>query len=196
VSLIDILVHLSYPPLRDLLQASANETQDRLKGSMGRKKQQGETSGAWSTGLWGRVGHISEKVGEKCHFHDSCDSGLSEVEEEGPGGDGAGAGGKKQRQKETKHKHEGFQGKGKEEDVEKRQGPLSEQVMRGGEHLLAQPHKKPVQAVRRGAARASASTTAEDSGASSAGGRVFASTTSEEAGASNAAARTSASTTT
>jgi hypothetical protein len=115
--------------------------------------QQGETTGAWSTRLEGRVGHGSKEVVEKRRFRDACDTGwhavtarhddsailrhepgpwhlnLREAAEEGPHGEGAGAEGEKRqykRQKETKHKQEGFQGKGKEEVVEKRKGPWSE----------------------------------------------------------------------
>jgi hypothetical protein len=92
-------------------------------------KEQAAKAGACSTGLGGRVGHGSGKVGEKRPFRDACDTGWGEAAEEGPHGEGAGAEGEKRqykRQKETKHKQEGFQGKGKEEVVETRKGPWSE----------------------------------------------------------------------
>ena len=92
-------------------------------------KEQAAKAGAWSTGLEGRVGHGSGKVGEKRRFGDACNTGRGEAAEEGPRGEGGGAGGEKlkdKRQRETKHKQEGFQGKGKGEAVEKRKRPLSE----------------------------------------------------------------------
>jgi hypothetical protein len=92
-------------------------------------KEQAAKAGAWSTGLEGRVGHASGKVGEKRRFGDACDTGWGEAAEEGPRGEGGGVGGEKlkdKRQKETKHKQQGVQGKGKGEAVEKRKRPLSE----------------------------------------------------------------------
>ncbi len=160
----DIMVHLSYPPLRDLLQASANtnEGQDRLKGSKGKEKQQGETYGACSTGLGDRVGHVREKVVDKRRFRDACDSEWGDAAEEGPGGEGGGAGGKKlkdKRQKETKHKQEvKARGKGSgsrrrcEEGARKVPAqPRKEPVpgMRRVKHLRAQPQNQHVQAMRR-----------------------------------------------
>jgi hypothetical protein len=67
-------------------------------------KEQAAKAGAWSTGLEGRVGHASGKVGEKRHFGDACDTGWGEAAEEGPRGEGGGTGGEKlkdKRQKET-----------------------------------------------------------------------------------------------
>jgi hypothetical protein len=88
-------------------------------------KEQAAKGGAWSTGLEGRVGHGSGKVGEKRRFRDACDTGWGEAAEEGPRGEG-GEKLKDKRQKETKRKQEGFQGKGKGEAAEKRKRPLSE----------------------------------------------------------------------
>jgi hypothetical protein len=88
-------------------------------------KEQAAKAGAWSTGLEGRVGHGSGKVGAKRRFRDACDTGLGEAAGEGPRGEG-GEKLKDKKQKETKHKQEGFQGKGKEEAVEKRKRPLAE----------------------------------------------------------------------
>jgi hypothetical protein len=88
-------------------------------------KEQAAKAGAGSTGLEDRVGHGSGKVGAKRRFRDACDTGWGEAAEEGPRGEG----GEKledKRQKETKRKQEGFQGKGKEEAVEKRKRPLAE----------------------------------------------------------------------
>jgi hypothetical protein len=94
-------------------------------------KEQAAKAGAWSTGLGGRVGHASGKVGEKRRFRDACDTGWGEAAEQGPRGEGArgGVGGEKlkdKRQKETKHKQKGVQGKGKGEAVEKRKRALPE----------------------------------------------------------------------
>jgi hypothetical protein len=93
-------------------------------------KEQAVKDGAWSSGLEGRAGHGTGKVGEKPRFCDACGTGWGEVAEKGPHGEGGGAGGEKlkdKRQKETKHKQEGFQGKGKGEPVEmNRRRPLSE----------------------------------------------------------------------
>ncbi|MEI7747333.1 MAG: hypothetical protein WCJ28_07320, partial [Actinomycetota bacterium] len=47
-------------------------------------KEQAAKAGAWSTGLEGRVGHASGKVGEKRRFGDACDTGWGEAAEEGP----------------------------------------------------------------------------------------------------------------
>ena len=55
-------------------------------------KEQAAKAGAWSTGLEGRVGHASGKVGEKRCFGDTCDTGWGEAAEEGPRGEGGGAG--------------------------------------------------------------------------------------------------------
>ena len=51
-------------------------------------KEQAAKAGAWSTGLEGRVGHASGKVGEKRRFGDACDTGWGEAAEEGPRGEG------------------------------------------------------------------------------------------------------------
>jgi hypothetical protein len=76
-------------------------------------KEQAVKTGAWSTGLEGRVvGHGSEKVGEKRLFRDACDTGRGESGQAGPHGEG-GKTLKDQRQKETKHKQEGVQKRGK-----------------------------------------------------------------------------------
>jgi hypothetical protein len=71
-------------------------------------------TGALSTGLEGRVGHRSGKVGEKRRFRDACDAGYSKTAGEGPGG------GKrrpntvsKEETKVNKHKLEGFGSKEK-----------------------------------------------------------------------------------
>jgi hypothetical protein len=47
--------------------------------------EQAAKAGAWSSGLEGKVGHGSEKVGEKGRFRDACEEG----------GAGGGAGGEK-----------------------------------------------------------------------------------------------------
>jgi hypothetical protein len=85
-------------------------------------KEQAAKAGAWSTGLEGRVGHASGKVGEKRRFRDACDTGWGEAAEEGPRGEGGGAGGEKlsnKRKKEATHMRSGCEGNGKEEAVEK-----------------------------------------------------------------------------
>ena len=38
-------------------------------------EEQAAKAGAWSTGLEGRVGHGSGKVGEKRRFRNACDTG-------------------------------------------------------------------------------------------------------------------------
>ena len=38
-------------------------------------EEQAAKGSAWSTGLEGKVGHGSGKVGEKRRFHDTCDTG-------------------------------------------------------------------------------------------------------------------------
>ena len=79
--------------------------------------------------LEGRVGHGNEKVGEKRRFRDARDAG-GEGTAQGLRGEGGGAGGEKlgnKRTKEAKHKQGSFQGKGKEEAVEERKRPSSEE---------------------------------------------------------------------
>jgi hypothetical protein len=77
------------------------------------------------TQIDGRVGSGNEKVGEKRRFRDECGAG-GEGTGQGLRGEGGGAGGEKlqnKRKKEAKHEHGRFQGKGKEEAVEKRSVP-------------------------------------------------------------------------
>ena len=96
-------------------------------------------------GLEDRVGHGSEKVGEKRRFRDACDTGWGEAAQEGPRGEGSGAVGEKlkdKRQQETKHKQEGFQRKGKGEAVEKRKCPLSERAGTGGKEVGKERERK------------------------------------------------------
>ena len=38
-------------------------------------EEQAAKAGVWSSGLEGRVGYGSEKVGEKRRFRDACDTG-------------------------------------------------------------------------------------------------------------------------
>ena len=86
-------------------------------------------AGPGSTQLEGRVGHGNEKVGEKRRVRDACDAG-GEAAEHGLRGEGGGAGDEKlerKRKKETKHKQRGFEGKGKEEAVEERKRPSSDE---------------------------------------------------------------------
>jgi hypothetical protein len=75
------------------------------------------------------VGRGNEKVGEKRRFRDACDA-WGEGTGQGLRGEGGGAGGEKlenKKKKETKHKQGSFEGKGKEEAVEKRKRPSSEE---------------------------------------------------------------------
>jgi hypothetical protein len=46
-------------------------------------KEQAAKSGAWSTGLEGRVGHGSGKVGEKRRFRDACETGWARRQKRG-----------------------------------------------------------------------------------------------------------------
>ncbi len=74
----------------------------------------------------GRVRHGNEKVGKKRRFRDACDAG-GEGTGQGLRGEGGGAGDEKlenKRKKESKYKQGRFQGKGKEEAVEKRKRPF------------------------------------------------------------------------
>jgi hypothetical protein len=85
-------------------------------------EEQAAKAGPWSSGLKGRVGHGSEKVGGKRRFRDACDTGWGE---EGPRGEGVEKL-KDKKRKVTKHKQEGERGKGKEEAVEKRKRLVSD----------------------------------------------------------------------
>jgi hypothetical protein len=62
-------------------------------------KEQAAKAGAWSTGLEGRVGHGSGKVGEKRRFGDACDTGWGEAAEEGLRGEGGRWGRRREAQK-------------------------------------------------------------------------------------------------
>ncbi len=42
-------------------------------------KEQAAQAGAWSTGLEGRVGHASGRVGEKRRFGDACETGWGDA---------------------------------------------------------------------------------------------------------------------
>jgi hypothetical protein len=93
------------------------------------QKDEAFKAGPCFTQLEGRVGHGNEKVGEKRRFRDACDAG-GEGTGQGLRGEGGGAEGEKLENKtktEAKHKQGSFQGKGKEEAVEKRKRPLSEE---------------------------------------------------------------------
>ncbi len=71
-------------------------------------------------------------MGEKRRVRDECDAG-GEGTGQGLREEGGGAGGEKlenKRKKEAKHKQGSFEGKGKEEAVEKRKRPLSEKETR------------------------------------------------------------------
>ena len=92
------------------------------------QKEKAAKAGPCITQLEG--GHGNERVGEKRRFRDACDAG-GQGTGQGLRGEGGGAGGEKlenKRKKEAKHKHGSFDGKGKEEAVEKRKRPLSEEV--------------------------------------------------------------------
>ena len=68
-------------------------------------------------------------MGEKRRFRDACDAG-GEGTGQGLRGEGGRAGGEKletKRKKEAKHKQGSFAGKGKEDAVEKRKRPSSEE---------------------------------------------------------------------
>jgi hypothetical protein len=104
------------------------------------QKEKAVKAGPCFTQLEGSVGHGNEKVGEKRRFRDACDAGG-----EGTGqrlrGKGGGAGGEKienKRNKEATHKQGSFQGNGKEEAVEKRKRPLSEE----GSEAQEQQHEE------------------------------------------------------
>jgi hypothetical protein len=74
--------------------------------------------------LEGRVGRGKEKVGEKRRFRDACDAGG---ERTGQGLRGEGEKLENKSKKEAKHKQGSFQGQGKEEAVDMRKRPLSEE---------------------------------------------------------------------
>ena len=90
------------------------------------QKEKAVKAGPCFTQLEGRVGHGHEQVGEKRRLRDACDAGGEETGQ-GLRGEGGGAGGEKLEnkiKKEAKHKQGSFQGKGKEEAVEKRKRSL------------------------------------------------------------------------
>ena len=69
-------------------------------------------------------------MGEKRRFREACEGVAGEGARQGLRGEGGGAGGEKldnKRKKEAKHKQGSFEGKGKEEAVEKRKRPLFEE---------------------------------------------------------------------
>ena len=93
------------------------------------QKEKAVQAGPCSTQLEGSVGRGNEKVGEKRRFRDACDAG-GEGTGQGLRGEGGGAGGEKlenKRKNEAKHKQGSFEGKGKEEAVDKRKRPSSEE---------------------------------------------------------------------
>jgi len=99
-------------------------------------------AGPCSTQLEGSVERVNEKVGEKRRFRDACDA-RSEETGQGLRGEGGGAGGEKldnKRKKEAEHKQGSFEGKGKEEAVEKRKRPLFEE----GNEAQKQQHEQGV----------------------------------------------------
>ena len=94
------------------------------------QKEKAVEAGPCFTQLEDSVGNVNQTGGEKRRFRDACDAGG-----EGTGqalrGEGGGAGGEKlenKRKKEAKHKQGSFEGKGKEEAVEKRTRPLCEEA--------------------------------------------------------------------
>jgi hypothetical protein len=104
------------------------------------QKEKDVKTGPWLTQFEGRVGHGNEKVGEKRRFRDACDAGGEGIGlGQGLCGEGGGTGGEKienKRKKEDKHKQSSFEGKDKEESVEKRKSPLSEK----GNEVQRQQH--------------------------------------------------------
>jgi hypothetical protein len=83
----------------------------------------------FATRLEGSVRRGHEKVGEKRRCREACDAG-GEGAGQGLRGEGGGAGGEKlenKTKKEARHKQSSFEGKGKEEAVETRKRPLSEE---------------------------------------------------------------------
>jgi hypothetical protein len=95
------------------------------------QKEKTVKAGPCSTQREASVGNVNEKVGEKRRFREAYDAVAGETagqELRGEGGDGAG--GEKldsKRKKAANHKRDSFQGKGKEEAVEKRKRPSSEE---------------------------------------------------------------------
>jgi hypothetical protein len=93
------------------------------------QKQEAVKAGPCLTQLEGRVGRGNEKVCEKRRFRDACDAGGEETGQ-GLRGEGGGAGGEElenKRKEEARQKLGSFEGKGKEEGVEKRRRPSSEE---------------------------------------------------------------------
>ena len=94
------------------------------------QKEKAVKAGPCFTQFEGSVGRGNEKVGEKRRFRDACAAG-GEGTGQGLRGEGVGAGGEmleNKRKKEAKHKQGSFQGKGKEEAVETRKRPWSEEA--------------------------------------------------------------------
>jgi hypothetical protein len=89
------------------------------------QREKAVKAGPCSTQLEGSVGNVNEKVGEKRLFREACDAVAGEAAGQGLRGEGGGAGGENKRKKEAKHKQGSFEGKGKEEAVEKRKRPSS-----------------------------------------------------------------------
>jgi hypothetical protein len=92
------------------------------------QKEEDVKAGSCLTQLEGRVGRGNEKVCENRRFRDACDAGGKETGQ-GLRGEGGGAGGEElenKRKKEARHKLGTFEGKGNEEDVEKRRRLSSE----------------------------------------------------------------------
>ncbi len=93
------------------------------------QKEKAVKAGPGFTQREGRIGHGNENVGEKRRLRDACDAG-GEGTGQGLRGEGGEAGGEKlenKRKKEATHQQGSFHGKGKEEAVEKRKRPLSEE---------------------------------------------------------------------
>jgi hypothetical protein len=103
------------------------------------QKEKAVEAGPCFTQLEGSVGNVNEKVGEKRRFREAGDVMAGEETGQGLRGEGGAAGGEKlenKRKKEAKHKPQGsFQGKGKEEALEKRKRPLSEEGNKAQEQL-------------------------------------------------------------
>ncbi len=135
-------------------------------------KEQAAKAGAWSTGLEGRVGHGSGKVGEKRRFRDVFDTGWVEAAEEGPRGEG----GEKLKQRQEAERDQTQAGRvsrqgeregcgeekaffvrgsghGREGTARKgswRGGGRRRRCEEGGLKVPAQPQEKPLQGMRRG----------------------------------------------
>ena len=94
------------------------------------QKEKAVKAGPCSTQLEGSVGNVNEKVGEKRRFREAGDAVAGEAAGQGLRVEGGDVGGEKlenKRKKEAKHKQGSFEGKGKEEAVEKRKRPLFEE---------------------------------------------------------------------